>query len=95
MKHFILNATLDGAGIQENYNGEFLNPDELLLCQKIVEDLKIWISRYQKEICNEDIDYLMVCDIEREGICIARKIKNELPHVRIEYLSDILMIEIY
>ena len=88
MRYLIIDAELNGTGIRDYYEGGYINPIDLHLSLKIIQQLSDWLSKYENEhyygYKNNDI----INKLDNEGIEIALKIKNELSDVKIAYYSD-------
>jgi len=87
MKYLIIDACLSGTGIRDKYVGGYIFPEDLKLIQALSSNISLWVTKYQNEHYNGFINTYIIDSLDIEGVEIARKIKNELIDVKIEYFS--------
>lgn len=78
------------SGLWDVYSYEMLCPSELGLSQEICNELKAWVSFYEKNCpdFSEDIVKPLDCkEFTEKGKAIARAIKKEKPHLEV-YVFD-------
>jgi hypothetical protein len=90
MKYLVIDASLNGTGIRDKYEGGYLAPEDLGLSSTTIQYLTEWLSKYENEHYNGFTDENTVDELDREGKEIALMIKNEL-EVKLEYFSDARM----
>jgi hypothetical protein len=91
MRYIIIDASLNGTGIRDKYEGGYLTPEVLGLCSITIKQLKEWLSKYENEHYNGYVNNKVIDELDQEGEKIALIIKNELPEVKLEYFSDARM----
>jgi hypothetical protein len=91
MKYLIVDASLNGTGIRDEYNGGFVSPESIGLSQILIQKLNNWLCAYAKEIYAGYSNTENIRLLDAEGLSIAMKIKNELQNVKISYFSDATM----
>lgn len=87
MKYIVLDGNLNGTGIRDKYNGGYIDPVDLGITQNLVNQLNHWLKSYENEHYNgykniENVEYL-----DRRGEDLAKKIKDELVNIKLEYFS--------
>jgi len=87
MKYLIIDAYPTVTGIRDKYVGGYIFPEDLKLNQALSSNIRLWVTKYQNEHSNGFINTSIIDSIDIEGVEIARKIKNELIDVKIEYFS--------
>ena len=88
MKYLIVDASLSGTGIRDQYQGGYISPDELGLSKPLIESLEKWMSLYESEHYNGYSDNNTIIQLDEEGKRIARLILDELSDVKVKYFSD-------
>lgn len=91
MKYLIVDASLNGTGIRDEYNGGFVSPESIGLSQILIQKLNDWLYLYAKEIYTGYNDMSNIKLLDDNGLSIAMEIKNELRDVKISYFSDATM----
>jgi hypothetical protein len=91
MKYLVIDASLNGTGIRDKYEGGYLAPEELNLSSDTKNRLDEWLSKYENEHYNGFTDNNIIDVLDREGKEIALMIKNELSEVKLEYFSEARM----
>ena len=88
MRYLIIDASLNGTGIRDKYEGGYIAPDDLGLSSMIIEQLKKWLVKYENEHYMGFKNDRVIDELDREGKEIAVMIKNELSAVKLEYFSN-------
>ncbi|MCW4470282.1 hypothetical protein OGH69_15005 [Flavobacterium sp. MFBS3-15] len=87
MKYLTIDGCLGSTGIRDKYNSEFLYPSDLGLSPAIISQIEVWMTKYESEhfegFANKDV----IIKLDAEGREIAKKIKEELAGVKLEYFS--------
>ena len=91
MKYLIIDASLNGTGVRDYYEGGYIDPEDLCLRPEIVQRLNQWLLSYENEHYNGFENEHFIDELYREGKEIALAIKQELLEVKIEYFSDARM----
>jgi len=91
MKYLVVDASLNGTGIRDKYEGGYLTPEELNLSSDTKNRLDEWMSKYENAHYNGFTDSNIIDELDREGKEIALTIKNELSEAKLEYFSDARM----
>ncbi|MDR1348705.1 MAG: hypothetical protein LBJ63_09850 [Prevotellaceae bacterium] len=91
MKYLIIDASLNGTGIRDEYNGGFIFPESLGLSQILINKLNAWLCLYAKEIYTGYTNIINIKSLDDTGLSITKEIKNELRDVKIFYFSDATM----
>jgi len=86
--YLIVDASLNGTGIRDKYNGGYVDPDELPLSAATKERLKEWVLNYAKHQYHGFSDDKITTELDSEGKQIALAIKSELLDIKIEYFSN-------
>lgn len=93
MKYLIIDASLNGTGIRDQYEGGYVEPESLGLKSETINLLRNWLLRYENEHYNGYKNEKLNEKLDKEGKEIALIIKNELLKAKIEYFSDAKMIQ--
>jgi hypothetical protein len=91
MRYLIIDALLNSTGIRNKYEGGYLSPEKIGISSDTIDQLNVWLSKYEKEHYNGFANDLIINDLDREGKEIALMIKNELSEVKLEYFSAATM----
>ncbi len=87
MKYLIIDASLNGTGIRDKYEGGYLAAEDLELSAATLRRLNEWLAKYEAEHYNGFIDQKNIDELDTEGRIIATLVKNELSEVKMEYFS--------
>ncbi len=88
MRYLVVDASLNGTGIRDRYDGGFLAPEELHLSSETVEMLKAWVNKYETEHFDGYPNEKLIEVLDTEGRELAQIIKKELSEIKMEYYSD-------
>ena len=91
MRYLVIDASLNGTGIRDKYEGGYLTPEELGLSNDVISLFNEWFSKYENEYYNGFTDDNIIDELDLEGKKIALLIKKELSEVKLEYFSDARM----
>lgn len=91
MRYLIIDASLNGTGIRDKYEGGYISPDDLLISRATKDRLNQWLTKYENEHYKEFTNDFIVAELDEEGKEIALKIKSELSDAKLEYFSDAKM----
>lgn len=91
MKYLVVDASLNGTGIRDKYEGGYINPESLLISADFIKRLKDWLLRYENEHYNEYKDADNVKELDKEGRKLAIQLKNGLSGTKVDYYSDALL----
>ncbi len=91
IKYVTVDGCLNGTGIRDKYNGRYLYPSELGLSTVITSQIEAWVSKYENEHFEGFTNKNVITELDAEGRIIARKIKEELADVKMEYFSAATM----
>lgn len=91
MRYLVIDATLNGTGIRDQYEGGYVKPEDLRLSSETTKRLKDWLLKYEIEHYNGYENKELVNELDMEGKEIAQIIKEELTTIKMEYFSDALM----
>ena len=91
MKYLVIDASLNGTGIRDAYEGGYVSPEELKLSSETIQRLNSWIKNYEIEHYNGYENEKIIDELDREGKEIALIIKDEIINVKLEYYSDARM----
>ena len=91
MRYLVLDPTLHGTGIRDQYEGGYVKPEDLGLSSEIIQRLKEWLLKYENEHYNGYENEHLVSQLDAEGKELAKIIKKELTTIKMEYFSDALM----
>ena len=86
--YLIVDASLNGTGIRDQYNGGYVDPEELPLSATTKERLKEWVSSYAQQQYHGFTDDKITTKLDSEGKQIALTIKKEILDIKIEYFSN-------
>lgn len=87
MNYLIVDGGLSGTGIRDKYEGGYLSPESLGLNNSLVYQINTWLLKYENEHYNEFNNVNIIDELDKEGNEIARKIKDELIDIKVEYFS--------
>ena len=87
MRYLVVDANLSGTGIRDKYNGGYVSPLELNLSSNVINQIDLWLSRYENEHFDGFLNSDLINKLDTEGRDIAKKIKDELGDIKIEYFS--------
>lgn len=91
MEYLIVDASLNGTGIRDYYNGGFINLEDLKLSPILIEEINVWLSKYEDEFYNQFSNAELVEELDNQGRQIAIKVKKEFHEVKLEYFSNAKM----
>ncbi|WP_020559816.1 hypothetical protein [Thiofilum flexile] len=91
MKYLVIDASLNGTGIRDKYEGNYLAIDELGLSCEIIDGFNQWLLKYEKEQYGGFIDNDIITELDEEGGKLAILIKNILPEIKLEYFYNARM----
>lgn len=91
MRYLVIDASLNGTGIRDKYEGGYLIPEDIGLSFATIQRLNDWLLKYENEHYNGYVNEGMNDELDREGKEIALIIKNELSEAKVEYFSDVRM----
>lgn len=94
MKYLIIDASLNGTGIRDYYQGGYIYPEDLNLSIGIIKRIQKWLSDYANEHYIGYTNENLIDNLDNEGKNISLIIKNELKDVKVEYYSDARMIRL-
>ena len=87
MKYLVIDAYVSGTGIRDKYEGGYIFPKDLGLNNDIVNQINVWLSKYENEHFNGFVNGDIITELDKEGKEIAEKIKDKLVDIKIEYFS--------
>ena len=87
MRYLVIDASLNGTGIRDYYEGGYIAPADLCLSDETIKKLKDWLIKYENEHYNGFEDDGLIDELDKEGKEIALIIKNEISDVKVEYFS--------
>ncbi|GGN10663.1 hypothetical protein GCM10010967_53200 [Dyadobacter beijingensis] len=93
MKYLIVDASFNGTGIRDQYNGGYLHVTQLQLTTDFIDSIKSWLARYDIKRRQGFNDSSEIDRIDAEGKENCRKIKSEL--VDAEAPDGTWQVEIY
>jgi len=88
MRYLVIDASLNGTGIRDKYEGGYIEPADLGLSSEIINQLGDWLSRYAKEHYHGYTNEVKIDELDKEGKAIAMQVKKALIDVKVEYYSD-------
>jgi len=91
MKYLVIDASLNGTGIRDKYEGGYLAPEDLGLSSATSQRLNAWLAKYENEHYKGFTNGNSIAELDTEGKEIALLIKGELPQAKMEYFSDARM----
>jgi hypothetical protein len=91
MRYLIVDASLNGTGIRDEYDGGFVSPESMGLSQALIQKLNNWLCLYAEEIYAGYSNTENIILLDAEGLSIAMGIKNELLNMKVSYFSDATM----
>lgn len=93
MRYLIIDASLSGTGIRNQYEGSYITLEELNLNDEIIHLLEDWLSEYEEEHYNGYENNQHIDELDKKGKIIALMIKNSLSEVKVEYFSAARMVK--
>jgi hypothetical protein len=94
MKYLVLDGYLNGTGIRDRYSGGFVELTALNISMEMKQQIRDWVLKYENEFYNQYSDLKKIEAIDKEGITIVLKLREELPNTKIEYYSDAKMMKV-
>jgi hypothetical protein len=91
MKYLVIDASLNGTGIRDKYEGGYIKPEDLQLKIETTKRLKDWLLKYENEHYDDYRNKELVDQLDKEGKELAQVIKKELTGIKIEYFSSALI----
>lgn len=67
MRYLIIDASLNGTGIRDKYEGGRITPEDLNLNSVTTRRLNEWLSKYENEHYNGYINDNAIDELDREG----------------------------
>ncbi len=80
-----------GTGIRDSVTGGFLSLESLHLTAELVEDFKAWLQCYEEAHFAGYSEAESVAELDRQGMSLCLRLRNEMPDSKIEYFSSGLM----
>lgn len=91
MKYLIIDGMISGTGIRDAVEGGYIKPPELGLSIPLIDDIKLWLSRYEEAHYTQFVDAEEVIDLDLQGLALSRRLIYELPSVKVQYFSNAKM----
>ena len=92
MKYLIIDGYLNGTGIRDKYESDYITLSELNLSTALSERIEMWLQNYWNEFYANYPDKDKVADLDAEGVEITRAVAREMPDdYKLEYFSDARM----
>ncbi len=91
MKYLMVDASLNGTGIRDYYDGLYINPEDLHLSANTKKQIAEWLLRYTTEHYKGYRNADVIEELDCEGHEIALTVKRELIDVKIGYYSEAKM----
>lgn len=91
MKHLLIDGMFGGTGVRDEIEGGYLNLFSLGISLTLQTDIENWLQRYAEEHFFQFEDENKVINLDKDGINLARRLREELENVKVEYFSDATM----
>lgn len=85
--YIVIDGELHGTGLRDYYNGGYIDPRDLDLSISLREQLSNWLIKYENEHYSGFTHELVIKELDKEGLEIARLVKQELKDNKISYYS--------
>ena len=94
MKYLTVDGMLGGAGVRDQIEGGYIDPEDLNLSSELIEVIRNWVTRYETAHYRQFSDQQEVTKLDEEGLLICSRLHEELDDTNIEYFSTGLMTSI-
>jgi hypothetical protein len=91
MYHLIIDGMLSGTGVRDGSAGGYLDPRSVGLSADLMKRIASWLTAYENAHYRDFGDAAENDRLDKEGIAIARCVREEQPDARVEYFSNALM----
>ncbi len=90
-KYLVVDGMMSGTGVRDMLEGGYLKLDELALSLSLREEIKSWLLRYEDAHLLRFDDLEEVKKLDKEGVNVVLKMREEIPSAKIEYYSNASM----
>ncbi|UOG43612.1 hypothetical protein [Leptospira noguchii] len=91
MQYLVIDASLNGTGIRDEYEGNYIDPSSLGINSDLLDRINSWLLKYEAEHYKGYMNNSLIEELDNEGKELAIQIKKELKNVKIAYYSDAKM----
>ena len=91
---YLVDGMLSGTGIRDVLNGGYVKPQDMRLSGGLIEEISIWLSKYEDAHYDRYRDTKEVEALDELGIDIAKKIVVETGNEKVGYFSSVHMREL-
>jgi len=84
----LIDGMMSGTGIRDRINGGYIDPEALGLSSPLVDDLRIWLSRYEDAHYAGFDDAEVVSMLDRQGVALAERMTKERTSDKVRYYSN-------
>jgi hypothetical protein len=93
MRYLVIDGMLNGTGIRDLVDNEYIRPEELELDIALIERIKKWLEKYALAYYENFINNDRIEILDAEGLGITIAIKNALPNCKIDYYYSVARAE--
>lgn len=90
-RYLLVDGMLSGTGIRDAVEGGYIDPEQLGISQKTIDDIAIWLARYEHAHYFQFEDSDEMDTLDKEGMNLCERLRTELVDSKIEYFSSAKM----
>jgi len=90
-RNLVVDGELSGTGIRDGIAGGYVDRDEPGLSADLTKRIVKWLLGYENAHYHQFVDEAENERLDREGIEIAKQVREELPDTKVEYYSHAKM----
>lgn len=94
MMTIVIDGLLNGTGIRDKYESDYIKPETLGLRSDLISRLNTWLEQYAQEHFYGFSNINEIERLDKIGIEIAKEIKASLSDTKVIYYSNGLLKEI-
>ncbi|KXZ65125.1 hypothetical protein [Acinetobacter venetianus] len=95
MTYLLVDGMYGGTGIRNKVEGGYLNISDLNISLELQQDISNWLEHYADAHFTQYSNKSEIAKLDKRGIEICKKLREELPNCKIDYFSDALMQKLY
>lgn len=87
-KYLVVDGMLHGTGIRLQYEGGYIEPEELEISEELIHRLRNWLNEYENLHYSNYEDKGLIEKLDSEGLDITKALKEQLNNFEISYFSS-------
>lgn len=88
MRYLTVDGMLSGTGIRDSVAGGYIALGSLGLSIGLTNEIENWLGRYKQAHYGQFMNKIENETLDREGLTICKRLRDELPDAKIEYFSS-------